>query len=137
MNCEVALPGVNPLVMLVNANADQVRHNIREPVVVIAFHPHDFNVPLGIRQLPDVAEKLPVILREPGEVEVGENIAQKNQPMEFIGFENAGCFARVTGLCTQVQVGEDQRVVHGQIHTSVVAMGCYRVIKPASKLVHR
>jgi hypothetical protein len=46
-------------------------------------------------------------------------------------------FARATGLCTQVQVGEDQRVVHGQIHSSVVARGCYRVIKSASKSVQR
>jgi hypothetical protein len=38
-------------------------------------------------------------------------------------------------LRTQVQIGKDQRVVHGQIHTSVVAMECYGVINSASKSV--
>jgi hypothetical protein len=36
-----------------------------------------------------------------------------------------------------VQVGEDQRVVHVQIHNSVIAAECYGVMKCASKSVHR
>jgi hypothetical protein len=41
----------------------------------------------------------------------------------------------MAGLGTQVQVGKDQRVVHGQIHTSVVARECYEVMNIASKSV--
>jgi hypothetical protein len=42
----------------------------------------------------------------------------------------------VARLRTEVQVGKDQRVVHGQIHNSVVASECYGVMKTASKSVH-
>jgi hypothetical protein len=41
----------------------------------------------------------------------------------------------MTGLCTKVQVGKDQRVVNGQIHNLVIVAGCYGVITVASKLV--
>jgi hypothetical protein len=34
---------------LINPHAHQVRHDVGEPVVVIAFHPHHFNIALGIR----------------------------------------------------------------------------------------
>jgi hypothetical protein len=43
----------------------------------------------------------------------------------------------MTRLCTQVQVGKDQRVVHVQIHIPVLAVDCYGVMKCASILVHR
>jgi hypothetical protein len=43
----------------------------------------------------------------------------------------------MAGLCTQVQIREDQRVVHGQIHTPVVTGQCYGVMNVASILVHR
>jgi hypothetical protein len=43
----------------------------------------------------------------------------------------------VAGLCPQVQVRKDQRVVAMQIHASVVSKQCYGVMKCASKLVHR
>ena len=87
------------------------------PVVVIAFHPHDFDVALGIRKLANIAQELPVVFGEPGEIEVGKNVAQQNEPLEAILLEHARSLARMTRLCTQVQVGEDQRVVHVQIHT--------------------
>jgi hypothetical protein len=41
----------------------------------------------------------------------------------------------MAGLCTEVQVGKDQRVVAMQIHNSVVASECYEVMKYASKSV--
>src|SRR5579871_6620399 len=42
----------------------------------------------------------------------------------------------MTRLCTQVQVGKDQRVVHVQIHIPVLAVECYGLMKCASILVH-
>jgi hypothetical protein len=71
---------------LVNAHAHQVRHDVGEAVVVIAFHPHDFDIALGIRQLADVAEKLPVVFGQAGEVKIGENVAQQNQPLKRFSF---------------------------------------------------
>jgi len=47
---------------------------------VIAFHPHHFDIPLGIRQLADVAEEFPVLFGQAGEVEVSKNVAQQDQP---------------------------------------------------------
>src|ERR1700688_2412891 len=105
-------------------------------MIVIALDPHHLNVTLGIRELADVAEKLPVLFSEAGEIKIGKNIAQQNQPLETILLEHARGFARMTGLCTQVQVGKDQRVVPVQIHIPVVAAKCYGLMNVASILVH-
>ena len=85
-------------------------------MVVIALDPHNLNVPLRVRQLADRAQELPVIFGEAGEVEVGENIAQQNEPLEAGFLEHTRSLTRMTRLCTEVQVGKDQRVVHVQIH---------------------
>src|ERR1022692_3921613 len=133
---DVAQSVVVPRVALEDADADQVRHDVRESVVVIAFDPNDFDVAFGIGKLANVAEELPVILGEAGEVEVGKDVAQQDQPLKTAFLEHAGGFAGVTGLCTEVQVGKDQRVVAMQIHNSVVTRECYGVMKCASKSVH-
>ena len=126
---------VLPGVVLVNADADQVRHDVRQPVVVVAFHPHDLNVALGIGELANVTEELPVVFGEAGKVEVGKDVAQQDQPLKAGFLQHARGFAGVTGLCTEVQVGKDQRVVAMQIHNLVVAKQCYGVMKCASKSV--
>jgi hypothetical protein len=41
----------------------------------------------------------------------------------------------MAGLCTEVQVRKDQRVVAMQIHDLVVAGECYEVMKCASQSV--
>ncbi len=108
---DVPQSAVLPGIMLVNAHAHQVRHDVGEAVVVIALHPDDFNIAFGIRKLANIAEKLPVIFGEAGEVEVGENVAQQDQPLKAVFLEHASGFAGMTRLCTEVQVGKDQRVV--------------------------
>ena len=135
VDCDVTQSIVLPDVILINADADQVRHDVGESVVVIAFDPHDLDVALGIRKFANVTEKHPVVFGEAGEVEVGKNVAQQDQPLKAIFLEDARGFAGVAGLCTQVQVGEDQRVVHGQIHNSFIARECYGLMKCASKSV--
>ncbi len=135
VNRDVALSGKLPGVALVNPHAHQVRHDVREAVIVIAFHPHHFDFALRVRQLADVAEKLPVLFGEACEIEVGENIAEKNQTVEDIFLEHAGGFPRMARLRAEVQVGKDQRVAHGQIHNSIVGKECYGAMNIASKLV--
>src|SRR5215467_6264426 len=66
VNRDVLQSAINPAIGLIHANADQVRHNVCQPVVVIPFDPHDLNAALGIGQLPDASQKLPVIFREAG-----------------------------------------------------------------------
>jgi hypothetical protein len=39
-------------------------------------------------------------------------------------------------LCTQVQVGKDQRVVRMRIHGQFLAEQCYGAMKYAPKFVH-
>ena len=54
----------------------QVRHDVRQPVVVVPLDPNHLNLALRIRQLADIPQKLPVILGQPGKIKVGKNIAQ-------------------------------------------------------------
>ena len=124
MDGHVPQPLVAPAVLLINPHSHQVRHDVGKAVVVVALDPHDFNVALGVRELADIAEKLPVLFGQPGKVEIGEDIAKKNQPLEAVLLEHARGFACVAGLCTQVQVREDQRVVAMQIHAPVVSKQC-------------
>ena len=114
----------SPRVMLVNPHAHQVRHDVRQPVVVIALHPHHLDLPFRVRELADVAEKFPVIFRQTGEIKVGKNIAQQNQSPEAAFLQDPRRFSRAARLCTQVQVGKDQRVVDKRIHIFFVAAAC-------------
>jgi hypothetical protein len=111
----IELPGV----LLINVNANEVGHDVGEPLVMIAFDPDDFNFSLGIGELADEAEKFPVFFGEPAEIKVGKDVAQKDEAAEAGLFEEAGSFARVAALRPQMDVGEDQRIVDGRIH-------CYR-----------
>ncbi len=119
VNREVAQAGVLPGIFLIDAHAHQMRHDVGEPVIVIALHPNHFDLALGIRKLANISQKLPVLFCEAGEVQVGEDVAQKNEPLKAIFPEHAGSFAGMTRFCTEMQVGKDQRVVAMQIHTSI------------------
>ena len=72
---DVAEAAVLPRVVLINADANQVRHDVGKSMVVIAFNPHDFDVALGIREFANVTEKLPVVFGEAGEVQVCKNVS--------------------------------------------------------------
>jgi hypothetical protein len=115
-----------PGVLLVNTHADEVRHDGGESVVVIAFHPDYFDMPLGIGELADVSQKFPVIFGEAGEIKVGEDVTQQDQALEAGFPQDARGLARMAHVRTEVQIGEDQRVVHGQIHTLVSSRGMLR-----------
>ena len=73
---KVAQASILPFILLVHLDADQVRHHVRQPVIVVAFDPHHFHLPLGIRELANVAKKPPVLLGKTSEVQVGENVSQ-------------------------------------------------------------
>lgn len=134
---DVAQAAVVPIVVLVDAHAYQMRHDIRQSVVVIALHPNDFYAALGVRQLANEAEKLPMIFGQACEVEVGKDVAQQNQAPEARLSEQASSFPRMARVRAEVQVRKDQRVVGMRIHDSIVAGDCYGVINSASILVHR
>ncbi len=109
-------PSVAPCILLVNFHAHKMRHHVRETMVVVAFHPHDFNIPLGIGELADVAEKLPVLFLEAAKIEVVKNVSEKNEAAKEIVFEDGGCFASATDLGAEMQVRQYQRVVDRRVH---------------------
>ena len=123
---------VLPRVGLIDAHANQVRHDIGEAVIVIAFNPYDFDFTFGVGELTYVSEELPVFFGQPGEVQVRKNVAEQNQPLKTACLQHSRGFARVAGLCTEVQIGKDQRVIDMQIHNLFVARECYGVIKAVS-----
>src|SRR5262249_13628271 len=57
VNRQMPLALVVPVVLLVNGNAHQVRHHVGQTMVMIALHPHDFHLVLGIGKLTYVAQK--------------------------------------------------------------------------------
>lgn len=112
----MAQPLIIPRVFLIDLYANQMRHDVGKPVIVIAFHPDHFDLPLGIRELADVAEEPPVFFGQAAKVEVGEDVSQQDQAAESVFPKNAGSRACLAAIRTKVHIGEDQRVVDRQIH---------------------
>ncbi len=79
---------VIPLILLVHANADQVRHDFSEPVIVISLHPDNFDLAFRVGEFADVSEKFPVLFLEAAEIQVGKNIAQQNQAAIAVLLQN-------------------------------------------------
>lgn len=107
---DVPEAGISPRILLVHPHPDQVRHERRKPLIMVSFHPHDLDVALGVRQLPDLRQEPPVVFLEPGKVQVGEHIAQKNESAEGTHLQQALRLARPADIGTQVHVADDQRV---------------------------
>ncbi len=63
-----------------------------------------------------IAEKFPVLFFQAAEVEVGENVAEENQPAKSIFLQHAGGLTGAAAVRAQVHIGKDQRVVDGRIH---------------------
>jgi inorganic triphosphatase YgiF len=76
VNGEMAKARVVPGVLLKHTHADEMRHDVGETEVVVALNPHHFDLALGIRQLADGAQELPVLFLEATEIEVSEDVAQ-------------------------------------------------------------
>ncbi len=77
---DVAQAPVLPVILLVNTDADQVRHDLGKAMIVVAFDPNHFHVALGIGELADGTEKLPVLFLQTSEIQVGKDVAQQDQP---------------------------------------------------------
>src|SRR5258707_8996519 len=110
VNGEMPFALIFPDILLVHGHAHQMRHDFRESVIVIAFHPDHFNSMTRIRKLADVAQKLPMLFGQAAEIEVAENVAQKNQALEFHGLQEMKRFPGATDFRTQVQIRDDYGV---------------------------
>src|SRR5207248_1874717 len=99
-----------PNVFLIHANADQVRHELRKPVIVIALDPNDFYMPFGIGQLADISQELPMLFFQTAEIQVGKNVSEQNKAVERCRFEHSqrGCSAAY--FRAQVKIRNNNRV---------------------------
>ena len=107
---EVCFALILPDVLLIDRNADEVGHDVRESVIVVAFDPNDFNLAFGIREFADVAEEVPVLLGEAAEVEVAEDVSEQDQALAADRFQKRQCIMRPADLTSKMQVREDQRI---------------------------
>jgi hypothetical protein len=107
---QVALAGIVPRVFLIDRDAHQVRHDFREAVVMIALDPDDFNLMPRVGELADEAEKLPVLAGEAAEVQVGEDIAQQDEPAEMRRLQELKGVRSAAHLRPEVEIGNDDGV---------------------------
>jgi hypothetical protein len=107
---EVTFALVFPDVALVDRDADQVRHHFREAMIVIPFDPDDFDLALAIGELADLGEELPVVAIQTAEIQVGENVAKKNQAAIGAGFENCKCLSCAADVRAKMYVRKEQRI---------------------------
>jgi hypothetical protein len=110
MNGEMAFSKIFPHEPLVDGHANQVRHDIGQSEVMIAFDPYHLDFSFGIGKLADAGEELPVIAVQPPEIEVCEYVSQKDEPSEALGLNQIQRLARSTDLRSEVHVREQQRV---------------------------
>jgi hypothetical protein len=108
---DVAQAPIFPLIFLIHADAHQMRHDFGESTIVIAFHPDHFDLALGIGELPNEAEKFPVLFFQTSEIEVGKDVSQKDETAIFCFLKNAQSLASAAHVRAEVQIREDQRVV--------------------------
>ena len=113
VNGKVAFAAVLPYVALIDGHADQVRHELRQPDVVIALDPDDLAAALGIAELAYGREELPVRTGEPAEVKVVEDVAEQDELTEVHRLDQVHGVGGTAHLRPQVQIGQDQRVAGG------------------------
>jgi hypothetical protein len=92
---------------------------------MVAFHPNDFNAPLGVGQLADASQKFPVVFVKSTEIQVGKNVAEQDEAPEAIRFQHVAGISRATQLGPEMQIGEDESVVNHNTHHPVIGRRCY------------
>ena len=100
-----------PGIFLIDGDPDQVRHELRQAAVVIALDPDHLDAALRVRELADVGQKAPVLTPEAPEVQIGEYVAEQNQPLETHILQR---LERLVGPCrlgAQMQIGQQHSVV--------------------------
>jgi hypothetical protein len=106
-----------PFVLLIDIDADQMGHHVGKTMIVIPLNPDHRNSAFRIRQLADVAEKLPVFFLKPAEIQIAENIAQQDQAAKRNRFQHLQSSLGTAYLRTQMQVRKDHRVVTRRVHS--------------------
>jgi hypothetical protein len=117
VNRQMMDAGKIPFVLLVDVDAHQMRHHVGKTMIVIPLNPDYCDPAFRIRQLANVAEKLPVFFLKAAEIQIAENIAQQDQAAKRNRFQHLQSSLGTAYLRTQVQVRKDHRVVTRRVHT--------------------
>jgi hypothetical protein len=112
-----------PFILLIDIDTDQVGHHVGKAMIVIPLNPNHRDAALRIRQLANIAEKLPVFFLKTTEIQIAENIAQQDQAAKRNRFQHLQSSFGTAYLRTQVQVRKDHRVVTRRVHTFYLT-GC-------------
>jgi len=107
---DMALALIVPYVLLVYRNTNQVRHEFCQAMVMVSFHPDDFNVMFGVRELADVRKKLPMLFGEPPEIEVREDVSQENEALELRGLQKLERIPGAAYLRAEMQIRDDDGI---------------------------
>lgn len=121
MHGDVALAFVFPDVALVDRYADEVGHDLRKSLIVISFDPDDLYFALWVGELADAGEKFPMVAGETAEIEVAEDIAEKDETAKFPALEQFGGFTSAAYIAAEVEIGNDQSVRY-LIGHSIISM---------------
>jgi hypothetical protein len=107
---KMALAAVLPHIALVDRDADQVRHHIRQAVVVIALNPDDLPFAFRVRKAPNTRKKVPVVALEAAKVEIREDIAQQDELPEVDRFQQLHRVLGPAHVAAKVNVRQDEGV---------------------------
>ncbi len=118
MHREMALSPVFPDITLIDGHTDQMGHQIREAVIVVAFNPYHFDMAFRVGELANMGEKLPMLAGKAAKVEIGENISEQHQASIAVGFEHIQRVPGPAQLRPEVDVRQDQRVIESVAHAS-------------------
>ncbi len=78
-----------------------------------------------------------MLFLQASEIQVGENVAQQDEPVEGIFAQHTGGFARPAHLGAEVQIRQNQRVVSVRTHAFIVPKNCYEVMNQETTDDHR
>jgi len=67
---------------------------------------------------------LPVLLFQPSEVQIAENVSQENQTVKAEGPQKIQRFARLRNLRTQMEIRKDHEIINGYLHVIIVPDDC-------------
>ncbi len=118
VNGEMANAFIDPVILLVDAHAHQVRHDVGQALVMVALDPYHFDFAFGIGQLANASQKFPVFLIQASEIEIGEDVSQQDQAAKGILLQHVAGVPSATQLGPEMQIGEDEGVVDRKTHHS-------------------
>jgi hypothetical protein len=133
MNSQVTHSPETPFIFLVDLHPHQVRHDLRQSLIMVALDPDHLHPPFGIGKPADIRKKLPVLFLQAAEVQITEDVAQKDEPAEGIPLQHGQRGSRTAYFRTQVQIGENHRVETRSIHAFYIHKSCYSIMNRGQK----